>query len=299
MAPRILVVGDVINDVVVVPSAEPVGGSDIPAVIRFCPGGSAANQAAWLGHLGAAVVFVGRAGHHDADFHRSELARFGVDARIAADPRAQTGQIVVLVAPDGERTMITDRGANARLSLANAPCGLVDGTDLLLLSGYVFAEPGPRKVARSLLERARERGVRVAVDPGSRTMATGASPEAFLRWTHGATICFPNFDEAAALTGETEPGAMATRLSRHYDLVVVKLGADGAVVATRGGPAVLVAGSEPAAGSAVIDSTGAGDAFCAAFLMAWLAGADPVTSAHAAAALAAAAIGFPGGRPPG
>jgi sugar/nucleoside kinase (ribokinase family) len=286
----------VINDVVVTPLAEPVSDSDTPAVIRSCPGGSAANQAAWLGHLGMDVVFAGRAGSADAEFHRLELGRYGVDAHIAADPDVPTGQIVVIVEADGERTMITDRGANARLSDADVPDKLLDGVDLLLLSGYLFAEPGPREVALSLLQRTRDRGVRAAVDPGSRTMLTELSPAAFLGWTRDAAVCFPNRDEAEVLTGERDPVAMAARLMHWYDVVVVKLGAEGAVVVEcRDGPCVRI----PAAkvGAYVTDSTGAGDAFCASFLAAWLTGADPVAAARSAAALAATAVTVSGGRP--
>ena len=57
----VLVCGDVINDVLVKPLDGITPGSDTPAVVRACPGGSAANQAAWMAHLGARVTFAGRA----------------------------------------------------------------------------------------------------------------------------------------------------------------------------------------------------------------------------------------------
>jgi sugar/nucleoside kinase (ribokinase family) len=104
--PRVLVCGDVINDVLVETRAPLVDRQDNPAAIRARPGGSAANQAAWMGRLGLDAVFAGRVGARDAEFHRQELARFGVRALLAADESAATGSIVVLVGPDGERTMI-------------------------------------------------------------------------------------------------------------------------------------------------------------------------------------------------
>jgi sugar/nucleoside kinase (ribokinase family) len=286
---RVLVCGDVINDVVAAPLAAPVPDDDTPAVISLSPGGSAANQAAWLGYLGVDVVFAGRAGADDAEFHRRELARFGVSPRITADPGAQTGQIVVLVEPGGERTMITDRGANARLSPSDVPLELLDGLDLLLLSGYLFASPGPREVALSLIAAARSRGTAFAIDPGS-----AAALEGFPRWTRGAAVCFPNRDEGFALTGSTSPEAMAARLADWYELVVLKLGAEGALVA--GATGVERVAANRVAGA--IDSTGAGDAFTAAFLVDWLTGADPVEAARRAVAVAARALVIRGGRPP-
>jgi sugar/nucleoside kinase (ribokinase family) len=92
-------------------------------------------------------------------------------------------------------------------------------------------------------------------------------PTAFLRWTDGAAVCFPNRDEAALLTGEAEPVAMATRLIGYYSVVVVKLGGVGCVLAVPGEAPVLIA-ARPARAT---DTTGAGDAFCGAFMSRWLA----------------------------
>lgn len=359
-------VGDVINDILVEPSAPIVAGQDNPAAIRARPGGSAANQAAWLGWLlspggyprtprtlppsapavtsGSVlrslrlaatrrrldVVFAGRAGAGDADYHQAELARFGVRARLAVDEGAATGSIVVLVGADGERTFITDRGANLRLAAADVPAALLDDAVLLHLTGYSFFDPGPRAVALGLIARARSRGIPFSVDPGSAAFLAGLEPGEFLRWTAGAAVCFPNRDEAAVLAGPAgmlagnagagpavtataadraadltaDPAALAASLTRHYGAVVVKLGPDGALLA--------IAGAEPArfpAHPAVVrDTTGAGDAFCAGFLAAWLTPAslpregdpagDALTAAMDAGGRAAAiAVSTLGGRP--
>ena len=79
-ARRVVVCGDVINDLLVKPLDGVTAGSDTPATILARPGGSAANQAAWMAHFGADVVFAGRAGARDAGYHRRELARAGVRA---------------------------------------------------------------------------------------------------------------------------------------------------------------------------------------------------------------------------
>jgi sugar/nucleoside kinase (ribokinase family) len=290
--PSVLILGDVVNDIVVKPCGEVARGSDTVSVISARPGGSAANQAAWLAHLGVDVVFAGRCGARDADFHRRELGRYGADARIAADEESDTGSIVIMVSPDGERTMFTDRGANLRLCRADVP-GL-DGAGLVHLTGYTFFSSSSRPVALALLAEARARGIPATVDPGSAAFLAPLAAGEFAGWTRGCAVCFPNVDEAAVLTGEADPLAMAARLAEDYPVVVLKLGGSGCVLAGPGQPPVVVA-AEPAE---VVDTTGAGDAFCAAFLSRWLAGASLTEAASFAARTAADAVTRLGGRPP-
>ncbi len=271
-----MVCGDVINDVLVKPYDGVTPDSDTRAAIHVRPGGSAANQAAWMAHLGADVVFAGRAGARDAAYHRRALAQAGVRVRLAADREAETGSIVIMVAPDGGRTMYTDRGANLRLRRADVPARLLDGAAALHLTGYTFCEPPQLEVALWLLGQARARGLAVTIDPGSAAFLTRMGPAAFLRWTEGAAVCFPNSDEAAVLAGASDPRAMAARLTRYYGAVVVKLGGAGCVLATPGETPVAIA-ARPAEAT---DTTGAGDAFCGAFISRWL--ADPGDLAGAA-----------------
>ena len=184
--------------------------SDTPAAIRARPGGAAANQAAWMAHLGACVTFAGRVGARDADYHRDELARTGVRPHLAVDLDAETGSIVIMVAPDGERTMFTDRGANRYLREDDLPDGLLDEAQVLHLTGYTFFEPALLEVALRLLARARSRDLAVTIDPGSAAFLARLEAGAFLRWTDGAAVCFPNRDEAAMLVGEADPVTMAS-----------------------------------------------------------------------------------------
>jgi sugar/nucleoside kinase (ribokinase family) len=286
----------VINDVLVKPLSGVTPDSDTPATIRACPGGSAANQAAWMAHLGAEVTFAGRVGARDAAYHRRELTRAGVRAHLAADTQAGTGSIVIMVAPDGARTMFTDRGANLRLRRSDVPPGLLDGAAVLHLTGYTFAEPPLLEVALALLDEARSREIAVTIDPGSAAFLAQMEPAAFLRWTEGAAVCFPNRDEAAVLTGEPDPVTMAARLTRYYGVVVLKLGGEGCVLAVPGEAPVRVA-AHPADAT---DTTGAGDAFCGAFMSRWLASApaaDLTGAAEFAVRIAATVVTRFGARP--
>jgi sugar/nucleoside kinase (ribokinase family) len=289
----------VINDVLVKPLDSVTAGSDTPSAILARPGGSAANQAAWMAHFGAAVTFAGRVGARDARYHRRELTRVGVRAHLAVDPEADTGSIVIMVAPDGERTMFTDRAANHNLRIHDVQGSLLDDASVLHLTGYTFCEPPLLEVALWLLDQARSRGMAVTVDPGSAAFLARMEPGAFLRWTDGAAVCFPNRDEAAVLVGEADPVTMATRLTRQYGVVALKLGGAGCVLATAEQAPVRVA-AYPAQAR---DTTGAGDAFCGAFMSRWLAGGpDPrlaylADAAEFAARIAASVVTRFGARP--
>jgi sugar/nucleoside kinase (ribokinase family) len=317
---RVVVCGDIINDILVKPVDPVVHGSDTTSVIRARPGGSAATQAAWMAHLGLDVVFAGRCGAKDAEYHRRALAATGVRASIVADDDADTGSIVIMVSPDGERTMFTDRGANLRLRRGDIAARLLEGAAVLHLTGYTFFTPSLREVALSLIAEARSGGMRVTIDPGSAAFLARLEPGEFLRWTAGAAICFPNMDEAAVLTGagltgKADPIAMAASLAEHYEVVALKLGGGGCVLAMPGSEPVLV----PAPEVEAQDTTGAGDAFCGAFLSRWLnpagagssgtgssgaalsgtgsSGAGLIGAAEFAVQIAATAVTVLGGRP--
>jgi sugar/nucleoside kinase (ribokinase family) len=296
--PVVLVVGDVIDDVIVRPRGPVRPDTDTPADITATPGGSGANQAAWLAHAGVRTRFAGRVGAADVARHTAVLAGVGVEAVLAADPVQPTGTIVILV-EGSTRTMLTDRGANVGLVAADLPDALLDGVGTLLLSGYALFEPGVRAAVTDLAHRARDRGAVVAVDPASAGFLTDVGPATFLGWMSdlgGVGLLLPNATEARLLA---EAAAVpiadaATALRAHARAVVVKLGADGALVASE--REVTAVAAVPAD---VVDPTGAGDAFAAGLLAARAAGADLVAAARAGCALAARAVALTGARPPG
>ena len=132
---------------------------------------------------------------------------------------------------------------------------LLDEADVLHLTGYTFCEPPLLEVALWLLDQARSRDLAVTVDPGSAAFLARMGPAAFLDWTQGAAVCFPNRDEAAILVGEADPDTMAARLARHYGVVVLTLGADGCVLAVRGQPPVRIAAVPQATSPTIFGSS--------------------------------------------
>jgi sugar/nucleoside kinase (ribokinase family) len=118
---RVVVVGDVAVDVLVTAATPPVPGADVPAAIRTAPGGEGANTATWLAHHGADVVLVARVGADAAGRAAADdLRAAGVEPVLAVDGDTPTATVVVLLG-DGDRTMLSDRGAAARLSPADLP----------------------------------------------------------------------------------------------------------------------------------------------------------------------------------
>ena len=287
---RPLVLGDVMLDVVARLSGPLAPGSDSHAVIRFHGGGSAANTAAWLAEAGAEPLLAGRVGDDERGRTvRDELRAAGVEAALAADPELPTGTCIVLVGPDGERTMAPDAGANDGLSDADIPDELLASAGHLHVAGYALLRTGSRPAARAAIARALARGMSVSVDPSSAALL---SPE-FLEHADGAGLLLPNAEEARMLSGESDPEGAARALAARFNEVVVTLGADGALW-TDGRESVHRA-AVPV--DSVVDSTGAGDAFAAGLLAARMSGAGPDEAMAAGARLAARAVTQPGGRP--
>jgi sugar/nucleoside kinase (ribokinase family) len=295
MTGSVVVVGDVMTDVIVTPEGPLVRGSDRCATVRSRPGGSGANQAAWLGAMGVPVLFAGRVGQADRLLYEAHFAAAGVRARLGLDAELPSGVLVTLIDPDGERSFLTDRGANLHLCEADLPPSLLDGAGMLVVSGYSLFSPEPRAAVLALVREARTAGVPVAIDPASAGFLEEVTPEAFLDWTSGADLLFTNREEALLLSGEGEWPAAMVRLGSRFGTVVLKRGPDGAAIGGRHG----VRHSAPAQAVPVVDTTGAGDAFAAGFIAARLAGADEAGCLARAIAAGALAVQRIGGQPDG
>src|ERR1700692_4938179 len=100
------------SDLIVRPEGPLAIGSDRRATIVSRPGGSGANQAVWLAHFGVAATFVGRVGAGDWDAQTTAFRHWGVDAQLAPDEKRETGRLIALIDATGERSFLTDRGAN-------------------------------------------------------------------------------------------------------------------------------------------------------------------------------------------
>lgn len=282
---RIVCFGDVIDDVVVVPDGPIRDDTDTPSSIRFRPGGSPANTAAWLASLGAPVDFVGVVGSGDSARHAAALP--GVTAHVREHAALPTGTIVVIVAGE-RRSMLTSRGANAALEPRDVTDSLLANAAVLHLTGHALLNDAGADGFGALVSRARSAGVAVSVSPGSAGFIADYGVAAFRAAIAGASILFPSLDEGRLLTALDDPAEIAAALAIDFPVVVLTLGAEG----------VLVNGvTVPAVRTSIVDPTGAGDAFCAGFLDEWVRSGDALAAARAGVTVAARAVEAIGARP--
>ncbi len=274
--------GDVMTDVLALLPGPLAAGSDTPARVRTSGGGAAANTAAWLAELGVPVRLTARVGDDLAG--RAAMASLaGVILDVEVDRDLPTGTVVVLVDPDGERTMVPDAGANAALTRVQVRPG-----EHLHVSGYALFHPTVRPVVLAAMACAST----VSLDLASASPLSALSGDEVRSWCAGATV-FANADEARVLTGCADPDRSAAVLSRWCRVAVVKDGPRGAVV----GEAGAVTRTPVPERLTPVDSTGAGDAFAAGFLAARLSGDEPTAAVVRAHRVAARVLTQIGARP--
>jgi sugar/nucleoside kinase (ribokinase family) len=187
--------------------------------------------------------------------------------------------------------MLADRAANLALTPDDVVVPATGGH--LHVSGYTLLDPRPRPAGLVALAAARAAGCTSSVDPASTGPLERSGVDRFLADTAGTTLLVPNEDEARLLTGCADVADAARALAARYPVVAVKLGAAGALWVTAD---TLV--HRPAHPTTVVDTTGAGDAFAAGLLSAWLGrpGVHPATALDAGLARAALVVARPGAR---
>jgi ribokinase len=255
------------------PGETVLGGDHIST-----PGGKGANQAVAAARLGRSVSMVGRVGDDDTGrMLRGALASEGVDVantRLAAT--APSGIAMISVDPKGENAIVVSPGANARLMPADidAASDVIQDAEVLLCQLEI-----PLQSVTAAVRRAR----------GSVILNPAPARRLPLELLESVDVLVPNRGELAMLTDAPEPAnraevaELAGRITGP-SLVVVTLGADGAV-AVENGTATHLGGLDVE----VVDTTGAGDSFCGALADAMVRGAslsDAVRWAVAAGALA-------------
>ncbi len=269
--PRVVVVGDLIVDVVLAPEAELVSGSDVPGRVMLRQGGSATTTARWLARGGADVGLVASVGRDAAGRALIEtIRRDGVTPRVARIPGHRTGRVGVFVAPGGERSFVQDRDAALMLAPEHLRESWFAAADLVHIPTYSLLDHPLGDAGRRAAELAHDSGALVTVDLSSSGPLLAIGRAGALEAVRGARpdLLFAAGSEAGALADDEES------LLEVAPLVVLKRGPEGASLlwrdeGTAGGAARRVeVGARPVAAA---DTTGAGDAFDAGFILGWLA----------------------------
>jgi sugar/nucleoside kinase (ribokinase family) len=254
--------GDLLLDVIIRLDGPIAEDTDTYGRTRVGPGGQAANVAAWIAELGESARFVGKRARDPAGrLLRDELVRRRVEVAGPEVPDG-TGTVVSIADAEGRRTMLTDRGVAAALSAEELDHAWFEGCSILHLPAYSLVRSPIGDAALHAAELARGAGAQISVDLSSTTAirALGVGRFASLLERLAPDVLFANEDEAALLPLDAP-------------VVVTKLGARGCRLEDADGVREL-----PAHETEVVDTTGAGDAFAAGFLVG---GADVALAASA------------------
>jgi ribokinase len=294
--PYLLTLGDLLLDVLV--EGDFRREYDSAGTVQLYPGGSAANFAAGAQVLGARVRFVGCVGDDAAGrllIH--DMQDRGIAAEIRVAPGAATGNVLVLRNLEGPGTsrMWSNPGASLTLAPADFDPVWFAGLDGFHLTSYSLLRPPPRPAALHALALARSANPDVffSLDPNPGHLLADAGPV----WFRGVvadlrpSLLLPNLEEGRLLAGVDDPPAIVDRLLALAPLVALTLGPVGCLVGWGDQRRHL-----PARPVTPVDATGAGDAFAAGFVTAYVTTRDPVAAGEAATVAAAAVVGRPGAR---
>jgi sugar/nucleoside kinase (ribokinase family) len=270
MSVELVTVGVVCADVMARPveALPPRGHLALVDQLGMHLGGLAGVTAAVYARLGGTAAFVGRVGRDSfGEFLVGALRDAGVDTRgVARDDAAATSATVVVVSGDGERTFLHHIGANAVVTPADIDLGLFPGVRCLHWGGPGITPELEGAAMAGVYARARAAGIVTSMD----TCHDGKGvwlPLIADSLPH-LDIVFTSIEEARQYTGCHSTDEIAGFLrARGVGIVVIKLGAEGLIVASEEGTLAL-----PAHCVRVVDTTGAGDAACAGFLYGHLRG---------------------------
>lgn len=259
-------------------------------------GGSAGNTAAGVAALGGRAGFIGQVAVDQlGEFYRHDLTSAGVEFITAAgNLGVPTARSMILVTPDGHRTMNTFLGAAQHLPMSALDEGQIRDSAIVYLEGYLWDPETPRRAMVRAIEVAREAGRKVAFTL-SDMFCVDRHRDGFneLLDTGRVDILFANQAEVEALAGVAHLDSAVNAVKDKVETLVVTRSEDGAL-AIRGGERVDVR-AEPI--GQLIDTTGAGDLFAAGFLLGTARGKNLKQSLRLGAIAAAEVIQHYGARP--
>jgi len=250
--------------------------------LTYAAGGSAANTMVGVARFGGRAFYAGKVGDDmPGALYRASMAEAGVDFAVEA-AQGPTGSCLVLVTPDGERTMQTHLGASSTLGAADIHGELIAQSRMLYVEGYLWASDSTREAAEQAIVRAVAARVPVALSLSDPAMVLHFG-DAFREIVRSSVdVLFCNEHEAAIYAGaahggsapQTQRDSSLQALGADCDTVFMTCGADGSAVYNHG----LVRHVEGHV-VRVVDTTGAGDVYAAGALYGLTQGLSPVDTA--------------------
>ena len=231
--------------------------------VNRASGGSAANTVITVARFGGRSRYAFQVGD-DAwgHFYRRDLSAAGVDSSPACQIRGETGQCLVMVTPDAERTMQTFLGASGTMGPHQVDPDAIAASRFAYLEGYLLTTDPGFQACRLASSIARDRGIEVSLTLSDPSVVATFRDRFEGLATDGVDLLFCNEEEAAVFTGLDDREEAARRLADRVSRVLVTLGAGGTLTAEGGSPPRLV----PGVGTTAVDTTGAGDTFAGGVL---------------------------------
>jgi sugar/nucleoside kinase (ribokinase family) len=264
-ASRVVCLGNVLVDVLVKPvhKLPPPGGLLSVDQVEMALGGCASNTAVALSRLGVPTSLWGKVGKdHFSSFALGQLNQAGVNCSgMVEDPRVSTSATVVLVDSKGRRSFLHSVAANDHILKSDLQLSRLSQFSHLHVGGYFLFPRLDGKPMAEILRTAQRLGLTTSLD---------TAWDMKNRWMKALKPCLPYLDyfmpserEARMLLGHANPQKAAkTFISLGSKFVVLKMGEKGSFLMTRQRESYHV----PAFPSRVVDTTGAGDCFCAGFI---------------------------------
>jgi len=294
---KVVCLGNVLVDILVKPVNQlpPVGGLSSVDHIEMAMGGCASNTAVALSRLGVSTSLWGKLGRDSfGDFALKDLKQAGVETSgMVLDKKVDTSATVVLVNRKAQRSFLHSVAANDCIYETELKLSRLSQFQHLHVGGYFLFSALDGKPMADILKKAQKKGLKTSLDTAWDLKG---------RWMKALKPCLPYLDyfmpserEVKMLLGYTNPARAARAfLKLGTGVVIIKLGEKGSYFLNREGLEIKV----PAYRAKVVDTTGAGDCFCAGFIKGLSLGSDIKKSlqlGNAAGACAVEALGATAG----
>jgi len=258
-------------------------------------GGSAANTVVGIAQMGGAVAYTCSLAADDLGRHyAADFARLGIPLTSTLKPTVQTGLCLILITPDGERTMKTYLGASAQLGPEDIDAEVMAQSQWVYLEGYLLAGESTRAASFHALELARQHGTKIAFSFSDGFLVANFGEHVKTIVTAYADLIFANELEAAAYTGLRDPQASLARIVQDCRNACVTCSENGSYI--HYGDATCYV---PAFAALPVDLTGAGDMYAAGVLYGLSRHATPERAAQLGSRAASYVVRQMGARLPG
>lgn len=225
-------------------------------------GGSAANTMIGVANFGGTAYYGCKVGNDEpGDFYLNDLTEAGVGSNPNNRADGVTGQCVVLIGPDGERSLNTFLGITGEFGPDEVEPGVVSDSDVVYIEGYLLSSDSGFEASLKAQELAKERGAKVAVTLSDVFIVNAFKERVEEILRNGVDLLFGNEAEAMAYTDRSDVSGACLVIGKVVGDFAITLGGDGALVTDSGN--VKTVDGFPVE---VVDTNGAGDGFAGAFL---------------------------------